>query len=530
MTEQCRNGEQHRRHRIETRRLSVDTPENRFVKMVLTRCVRELSVFVSRVRLNNAVPDRERLSKAFFDELSSWQRPLEQRLAEPLFHEVRNFSGLAQESLVLHHRAGYAKVYRIWQELKLYLDLFGSQSSISMKSVAELYEVWCLLEIRRMLMNLGFSEVEIRTAALRTKCLEKDLVDGMGTAFRFTRRDGLKIRLAHEPPFSVTKNSEAKGIYSWTTPQKPDILLEATFPDGSRIRWIFDAKYRIAAEDGDDLIPDDAINQMHRYRDALIHLTAGDDGVTEKSRPVVGAFVLYPGWFDEGAEENPYGKAIEAVGIGGFPLLPGRDNSWLFAFLKEKFGDLFHEGSQERALAPDEHLLHDSVRIAPTGLSLSRYDDLTLVASLGNVAKREKQYVDHFMNGTAGWYHIPASTTDKKISRAIMRELRFCAVATHPAGTGERSIEYLYEITSAQLVKRCKITAEQAGNIDPENQNEYWLLKFGASRLLPVAFNAGGLRTFRFRLTGATELLAAQNWSDLSERYVSFIKKSEAGM
>ncbi|MEI6208901.1 MAG: nuclease domain-containing protein [Desulfuromonadales bacterium] len=399
-----------------------------------------------------------------------------------------------------------------------------------MKSVAELYEVWCLLEIRRMLMNLGFSEVEIRTAALRTKCLEKDLVDGMGTAFRFTRRDGLKIRLAHEPPFSVTKNSEAKGIYSWTTPQKPDILLEATFPDGSRIRWIFDAKYRIAAEDGDDLIPDDAINQMHRYRDALIHLTAGDDGVTEKSRPVVGAFVLYPGWFDEGAEENPYGKAIEAVGIGGFPLLPGRDNSWLFAFLKEKFGDLFHEGSQERALAPDEHLLHDSVRIAPTGLSLSRYDDLTLVASLGNVAKREKQYVDHFMNGTAGWYHIPASTTDKKISRAIMRELRFCAVATHPAGTGERSIEYLYEITSAQLVKRCKITAEQAGNIDPENQNEYWLLKFGASRLLPVAFNAGGLRTFRFRLTGATELLAAQNWSDLSERYVSFIKKSEAGM
>ena len=43
-----------------------------------------------------------------------------------------------------------------------------------------------------------------------------------------------------------------------------------------------------------DHIPDDAINQMHRYRDALIHLEKADDGITEKSRPVVGAFVLYP--------------------------------------------------------------------------------------------------------------------------------------------------------------------------------------------------------------------------------------------
>ena len=46
----------------------------------------------------------------------------------------------------------------------------------------------------------------------------------------------------------------------------------------------------------------------------------------------------------------------------------------------------------------DEHLLHELVRIAPTGLSLERYDDLTLVAALGNVSKSEKQYVDGFMN------------------------------------------------------------------------------------------------------------------------------------
>ena len=57
-----------------------------------------------------------------------------------------------------------------------------------------------------------------------------------------------------------------------------------------------------------------------------------------------------------------------------------------------------------------------------------------------------------------------------------------------------------------------------------------WLIKLGASRLLPVAFSAGGIRKFRFRLTGASELQAAQNWSDLPERYASFVEKSVAAI
>jgi hypothetical protein len=398
-----------------------------------------------------------------------------------------------------------------------------------MKAVSELYEVWSLLEIRRMLSALGFSEDESRKAALRTNGFEKELADGMGTAFHLVRKgDGIKIRLAHEPCFSSSNNN---GIYSFTTTQKPDILLEAIFSDGRRIRWIFDAKYRISPEDNEyDHIPDDAINQMHRYRDALIHLEEADDGITEKSRPVVGAFVLYPGYFDGEDESNPYQKGIEAVGIGGFPLLPGRENRWLKEFLTDKFGDL-SEGAQPcRVPDADEHLLHESVRIAPTGLSLERYDDLALVAALGNVSKRDKQYVDRFMTGTAGWYHIPASTTDKKISRTVMRELRFCAVAVHPVGSAERRVEYLYEIESVRLVKRNSLTVEQAGSVDPDNRNDYWLLKLGTSKLLPVAFSAGGVRKFRFRLTGASELQKALNWSDLSERYASLVEKSVAAI
>jgi len=84
---------------------------------------------------------------------------LEQLLNRPLFAEVGSYDGQSSESLVLHQRDGYSGVYRIWQELKLYLDVFGQDAAISMKSIAELYEVWCFLEVRRLLLTLGFEEV-----------------------------------------------------------------------------------------------------------------------------------------------------------------------------------------------------------------------------------------------------------------------------------------------------------------------------------------------------------------------------------
>ena len=100
-----------------------------------------------------------------------------------------------------------------------------------------------------------------------------------------------------------------------------------------------------------------------------------------------------------------------------------------------------------------------------------------------------------------------------------MRELRCCAVAVHPSGAGERLIEYLYEVESVTLLKRCELTIEQAGSIDPKNQNEYWLLKLGTSRCLPDPVKAGGIRRFRYRFTSAAALLSAQSWDDLSELY-----------
>lgn len=512
---QC--GELQHRYRITSQRLSVDTPENRFVKMVLAKSILEITRFKERVEREDKSPEQGRISPTFLKELNSWKKPLEQLLNRPFFAEVGAFEGLTAESLVLHQRAGYAAVYRIWQELKLYLDTFGRHASISMKSVAELYEVWCLLEVRRMLLELGFVEAKTERAQLNGKRLEKMLDDNRGATFHFTRSDGVEISLAHEPSFSRVKDTTFEKIFSWTVKQKPDIVLEATFTNGEKVYWIFDAKYRIdTANDATDVPPNDAINQMHRYRDALIHVHQADDRQAEKSRPILGAFVLYPGCFDEVNSLNPYAEAIQAVGIGSFPLLPGSSNSWLKQFLAARFP----QKHNVNYVVPesDQYLAEDSARIATIGTYLGRYSDLTLATSLG--PGRSKEYLEKYRNGTAGWYHMPVTTTDKKsVERNVLREVRYLAAGVYYIDKKDRVISHLYEIKSARLVKRHEISAEQAGKAS-SSCDDYWLFELGYARPLEaqIKMNIRSGR-FPFELVQAADLLKATDWKAVTKRY-----------
>ena len=508
--------------RVNTRRLSADTPENRFVLMVLRHSSRELSQFASRARLHNGKPDKERVSEAFFSEIATWRQELDQRMVHPMFADVGRFEGMERESLVLHQRAGYSGVYRVWQQLKQYLDVFGRHASISVKSVAELYEVWCLLEIRHLLLQLGFEEKETSSAKLRLSGLEKELEDGIGASFRFTRDDGLQVRLAHEPIFGKPQ-SKLNRIYSWNAVQKPDIVLEVTFPNGELIHWIFDAKYRIDTgnqQDAKDLVPDDAINQMHRYRDALIHLGELEDGTLHKTRPIIGAYVMYPGWFSEDEQinqnANPYANAVDAVGIGAFPVLPGHKNLWLEGFLSRHLARK-PTLKQYRTEGPDELLVQESVRIAPTGLKLRRDGDLLYVAPAG--PSRVQSYLDSFATGAAKWYH----TRDEDIHREripmrVMIDITHVAVAV-PDPSGQLSVSRIYDVRQVKLCKRSEISELQSGTFSSDSIGDYWLFELGMSVPMDKPVFLTPEKNFRFGLCSISDLKSAKNWSDISKRY-----------
>ncbi|WP_283709696.1 restriction endonuclease-like protein [Pseudoalteromonas prydzensis] len=487
-----------KRYKVEKRRLSVNTPENRFIKMVVTNSKKCIAKFENKLREANKAPDKQRLSNSFLNELQEWQKPLQKTLNQTFFKEVSTYTGLNSESLVLQQKTGYSAVYRVWQELKYYLDVFEEQSSVSMKSVAEIYEVWCFLEIRNILINeLRFEDKTKKLNNLQLNdFLEYKLEGGLAGAFEFEREDGLKAKLLHEPWFSKSGNP----IKSYLVSQNPDIVLEVTLPkpNSKRFIWIFDAKYRIKTKQGrydednidtTDFVPDDAINQMHRYRDALIHINKESQSESiSKSRPIFGAFALYPGYFKQEANprSNPYDEAIHEVGIGAFALLPSaggkNGNYWLTEFLRKQLGDgnnSYVKNSQE---IEESLYVQEAARIPYAGMKQMLYPDLVFTAALGGLAGRDKSYFERFENGLASWYHTPLATFNsatKKSKLNVLKEIRYLAIASTSAiNSRTKSIKKVWPVIGCQIVARSSLTIEQAGKVK-SGAEECVLFKLG---------------------------------------------------
>lgn len=314
-------------------------------------------------------------------------------------------------------------------------------------------------------------------------------------------------------------------------------MLEATFDNEKKetIRWIFDAKYRIEQErDWDnienpgeiDLVPIDAINQMHRYRDALIHIHEAGDGEKEKSRPIFGAFVLYPAWVNESANINPYQDAIDQISIGAFPLLPNHPNLWFKAFLTSALGAAPVVIADDKPFEypkanPDRFFIEEAARIPYTGMQTFRYSDLTLVASVEKEAERSPEYLERFRSGKARWYHTQVVATERQnITRNKMQEIKFCAVAVVNSGSS-KVVEYIYPVINVKLKPRNEISIDITGKEDLITEVKYWVFELGAAKKLIKPITKPTLDHFQLKLTKAEQLENGVKWDDLPEFYTS---------
>ena len=568
------NGQYDKRYAVEKKQLSVDTPENRFIKMAVSKSKRQLAEFELKLRQSNQAPERQRLSDSFLNELHSWQQPLQKVLGQSFLKEVGAYTGLNRESLVLQQKTGYSAVYRVWQELKFYLDVFGNQSSISMKSVAEIYEVWCFLCLKQILeQDLGFELVENSATKLaQNDFFEYQLKDGFAGAFRFKRSDGVTARLAHEPKFT----KKGKSIRSYLVHQEPDIVLEVTLPKSAHLTkadpgsseekqfiWLFDAKYRIKTDknrfddsnediESTDYVPDDAINQMHRYRDALIRLSeprlsespsstiAGQPA--KKSRPVFGAFALYPGFFDQAAKRNPYAAAIGEVGIGAFALLPSQSPShaehgnsghqWLLEFLQEQIGRASNTqvGQSNEAMYPvagiaERLYVQEAARIPYYGMRQVLYPDLTMTVALGGLRGRDNGYFEKFQQGTAQWYHLPQSTFLQKFNQHIAEEIRYLALAsTSDTQSSTKQIDKLWPVKRVTVLPRYTITEDQAGK-KSGSADLYYLFELGKPLSLQTPVTNVPHRPMEnsMKITTLTRLASVTTFTEVEEVYAEAV-------
>lgn len=411
-----------------------DTMENRFVKHTLQSIGRKLATIIKTV-LSATQEELSSRHRQMWEEYQDTLRKLEKH---PFFKSVGRFEGMKQESLVLQSRVGYQQIYKDWQKLKRGIDLYSGAANIGTLQIWEIYELWCFIRVKKLVAEIiGIDPNNPEHESLMTEpkgsllnpfinsSLEHIVeyhypeaveADSEERRAMLEAHKGDVVTLHYQHTFNRKSGNSQYGmdINTATTEQRPDIVLNIQKSSGEVVlTYLYDAKYRVINDKridkdfeqqdieenetiggfGGDYPPSDAINQMHRYRDAIYY-----SGGMERygSKEVIGGYILFPGrGNDESIQRRYYSESIESVNIGAFPLLPNSDN--LLRKHLEKILMQYRETEAHLKKAKPQRTLSYITEEEKAGMIT---DDLVMVALAGSEEKRQWTFKNL-------WYNIP---------------------------------------------------------------------------------------------------------------------------
>ena len=335
--------EQAHLYRVEEHIQSNDTQENRFLKYALEQISTKYETLKKRIEaIRNT-------SESLKQEMDEMEKTLTHLKRNPFFRTVGRFKGLTQESLVLQRATGYSQVYRIWNLLRSAYSLNDGMYRLQSKDIATLYEIWCFIVVSHIVKEQLGKDIDVdhRNRMEMNGVFTWELGKGEHSRILF-RKDGVELaELVYNPKHTEKENDSIsmEHLVVPTVPQKPDIVLQLSKDDiekGMKMTYLFDAKYRIndRTNEGVDTPPDDAINQMHRYRDAIYYKdNQNADGKLKKE--VIGGYILFPGNGDPlEVAKAKFQQSLDEVNIGAFPLRPNdKDNRRLLEeFIQKLIG------------------------------------------------------------------------------------------------------------------------------------------------------------------------------------------------
>lgn len=426
-------------YRVEQHILSNDTQENRFLKFALHQISKRYEDLRQRIEVVKTA------SGTMKSAMLATSETLKRLQHHPFFRTIGRFKGISQESMVLQKATGYSQVYRTWNLLRRAYSLNDGLYRLQTKDIATLYEIWCFIEVSHIVkaqLHLDDEDVEHRNRMELNGIFSWELGKGEHSRILF-RKDGVELaELVYNPKNADKENDNVgmKDLVVPTVPQKPDIVLQLTKNDlqqGMKMTYLFDAKYRIEGKDkGVDVPPEDAINQMHRYRDAIYYK---DYDANALKKEVIGGYILFPGDGEPNdVAVSKFYKTIKEVNIGAFPLRPKDvENRKL---LENFIDELIHTKSYETIA----HVIPQKGAYVEVGNRV-----------LIGLVKEDNRLFQAFMDGTATLYY-----SGKQFPTTIaLQDLHF--FMPYIKGKGIRDV---YEI-----VKVRTITGKEAKQTDKDD-------------------------------------------------------------
>lgn len=283
--------------------LSLDNPENRFVRFVL----RGLDRALERARTTSAaalVRDPRIVAVA---------RSIRRTLASEAWADVGELTSFPSRSRVLRRRAEYRELLDFHFDARAGRTAFGAAivDALEARSIDKLYEYFAFFSLvaglERSLGQVHDLEIPDRDGELAEERARAVFADGSVLAFNRT--------------FTSCGANQPRRDQSYSHRLRPDFTV---FRHGEPVA-AFDAKFRRSGDDSEaGSLPDDALDKMHAYRDAL-RIPA-----VVALYPGLGSPVLYA--VDGGRMAMERHLVLDRVvrgfrGVGAVPLLPGKSSA-----------------------------------------------------------------------------------------------------------------------------------------------------------------------------------------------------------
>lgn len=333
------------RRAIET----LDTPEHRWLRQQLTTTQQRLGRVFRDAQAQLRPRSDGRPQPRREAELREIAR-LQERLARLLEGEAMTAATTTAPSdfasLTLLGRPGYREAYRALVTLRLGLGVHGEDVDLSVKDLDQLYEVWCFIRLVRLLAEKADQPPRL------SDVIRPRSTGGLRVALRQGRTSAVELRIG-DIQLTVLYNQSYPGL---TGEQKPDIVVEVHHTGWPRMFIVFDAKYRLDASDryiasfGGPGAPVDAVNALHRYRDAIVLAAQMDESV---GRPVVRGAALFPLAADDEFKDHKLFRSLSTLGIGALPFLPDHTalvDEWIDTLLTASPEELAEPGPPFSAL------------------------------------------------------------------------------------------------------------------------------------------------------------------------------------
>jgi hypothetical protein len=347
--------------------LTLDTPEHRWLADHLSRTQHRLAMLVAQ---ETSRTGRGARHLAALVELRALERRLSGLLQLGPLEAATEPVPAGFSSLQLLTAPGYREASRALIALQLGLRLEGNALELSLKDISTLYEYWCYLAVLDLIAErtghpIDRNElVEVHAAGLRVL-----LRKGRPRSVKFPLGDRRTIKVEYNPKY------DSHVLLS----QQPDIVLAVEDPQRPTLRVVLDAKYRVdaSAVNRDTLgvvgPPADALNVLHRYRDAILTEEPAPAEGARLSRSVVYAASLYPAAISVADFQNSrLARQLRTIGVGAVPFLPSNREP-LTRWLDELLGlDSWSLGRGAQPAAADPWVWRAASEVVLVGVLRSR--------------------------------------------------------------------------------------------------------------------------------------------------------------